>query len=223
MHTTPIETPDTGTSHSCANGMGTVPATPTEPENTNARLDVLQKALIDLAQVFHDKIIADKNSPPVDQGWTELTSPRTVTNLPVRFDNIPPFPKAVKATSMWEAFTNSAQQAQLLYLALGDELQGIIRAAGLRPDPDCYRRMVNNISDYFRAMTDVSAEHDKFTAMKQDRGESTVAFRARLVLQVRLCKYSEEDQIRFVRSQILSVIKNRELARTARIFNHDTE
>ncbi|XP_062540900.1 uncharacterized protein LOC134208948 [Armigeres subalbatus] len=83
--------------------------------------------------------------------------------------------------------------------------------------------MVGNISGYFRAMTDVSAEHDKFTAMKQNHGESAIAFRARLVSQVRLCKYSEEDQIRFVRSQLLKGMSNRELARTARMFNYDTE
>lgn len=161
---------------------------------------------------------------------------------PVRFDNIPRFPKGVKATSMWEVFTtylekfeiaislngitNPAQRAQALYLALEDEVQGIIRAAGLRPsltDPDCYRRLVGNISSYFRAMTDVSAEHDKFTAMKQNPGESVIAFRARLVAQVRLCKYSEEDQVRFVRSQLLKGMTNKELARTARMFNYETE
>lgn len=76
---------------------------------------------------------------------------------------------------------------------------------------------------YFRAMTDVSAEHEKFTVMKQESGESTMVFRARLLSQVRLCKYSEEDQVRFVRSQLLKGMANRELARTARMFNYDTE
>lgn len=165
-----------------------------------------------------------------DHGWGEMASPLApAPSNPIEFDNIPLFPKTTKTTCMWEVFTrylekfeiaislngitNSKQQAQLLYLALGDELQGIIRAAGLRPslyDPDCYRKMKENISSYFLGMTDVSAEHDKFTAMKQEHDKSAVASRARLVAQARICKYSEEEQFRFVRSQFLKGMANRE-------------
>lgn len=215
--------------------------TETPTASSNATLAGLQKALADLTQVVLGKQALGQNSS-TDQSWSGLTCPPAPASNPnIRFDNIPPFPKGTPSTCMWDAFTrylekfeiaislncitNSAQQAQLLYLALGDEMQGIIRAADLRPsltDPDCYRRMVGNISSYFRAMTDVGAEHDKFTAMRQARGESIVAFHARLVAQVRLCKYSAEDQIRFVRSQLLKGMANRELARTARMFDYET-
>ncbi|XP_055614742.1 uncharacterized protein K02A2.6-like [Uranotaenia lowii] len=70
-------------------------------------------------------------------------------------------------------------------------------------------------------MTDTSAEHDSFQAMKQGLDESVVTFHSRLVEKVRLCGYSIEDQQKFVRTQLLKGISNREVAKFARISGSD--
>lgn len=110
---------------------------PASLETMNARFDFLQRTVADLAQVVRDKVMADQRPSLGDQRWSELpSSPEPTPNPPVRFDNIPPFPKTGKTSCMWEVFTrylekfeiaislngvtNSAQRAQLLYLALGD-------------------------------------------------------------------------------------------------------
>lgn len=112
----------------------------------------------------------------------------------------------------------------MLFLRLGTELQGIVRAAKLRPnlsDPDCYSVFVTNIQRYLQSMTDTAAEHEAFAGMKQGPEESAVAFHARLQEKVRLCGYSPADQERFVRAQLLKGLRNKDLTKTARIYSYD--
>lgn len=71
-------------------------------------------------------------------------------------------------------------------------------------------------------MTDTAAEHEYFSSMQQDKGESVMSFHSRLMEKVRLCRYSIVDQERFVRAQLLKGMANRDLARTARTFGHET-
>ncbi|XP_058814309.1 uncharacterized protein LOC131678289 [Topomyia yanbarensis] len=108
---------------------------------------------------------------------------------------------------------------------MGEDLQGIVRAAKLRPDlrdPQCYATMVKNIDAHLKSMTDTAAEHEAFMNMRQSKDESAVAFHARLQEKVRLCGYSPNDQERFVRVQLLKGLTNRELAKAARTFGHET-
>ncbi|XP_055522745.1 uncharacterized protein K02A2.6-like [Wyeomyia smithii] len=71
-------------------------------------------------------------------------------------------------------------------------------------------------------MTDTTAEHEHFSSMHQGKSDSVMAFHARLIDKVRLCRYDPKDQERFVRAQLLKGMSNRELARTARTFGHVT-
>lgn len=48
-----------------------------------------------------------------------------------------------------------------------------------------------------------------------------MTFYARLKTKVQLCRYSPNDQERFVRSQLLKGMTNRELAKAARTFGYD--
>lgn len=159
----------------------------------------------------------------------------------IRWDHIKPFPSGIPANKMWEewnryienfeiaiSFSNMndpVKRTQLLFLSIGSELQEIIKAAKLRPslaNPDCYRTFVTNIKTYFRSMTDTAAEHEAFSRMRQESGESAVAFYARLMCKVRACNYSADDVDRFVRAQLLSGLRNRELVKQARIYGYET-
>lgn len=116
-------------------------------------------------------------------------------------------------------------RSKLLYLSLGQELQAIVKAANLRPslkDTNCYTSFVRNIETHLRSMTDTAAEHQAFLRMKQEKGESTVAFHARLVRNVKLCGYSISDQNRFVRAQLLDGLRNKELVKAARTYGYET-
>ncbi|XP_055584960.1 uncharacterized protein LOC129737827 [Uranotaenia lowii] len=160
----------------------------------------------------------------------------------IRWDNIKSFPSGVPANKMWEAWTkyfenfeiaaslsnayDPVKRSQLLYLSIGDELQGIVRAAKLRPTssaPDCYTVIVNNIEGYLKGLTDTAAEHDMFSSMQQEKGESVINFHSRLREKVWLCGYSPSDQDRFVRTQLLKGLRNRELAKAARTYGHETD
>lgn len=107
---------------------------------------------------------------------------------------------------------------------MGKNLQDIINAANLQPnygDTRCYSALVKGMNDYFKTMTDTATEHEAFQAMTQASGESIVSFHARLAQKVRLCGYSPSDQIRFILSQLLKGMENRELAMAARTYGHD--
>lgn len=163
----------------------------------------------------------------------------SVTNI--RWENIQPFPDDVPANRMWEQwirfidrfeiaasisnFNDPVKRAQILFLSMGEKLQGISRAARLRPsllEPDCYTNFVKNIETYLRSMVDVTAEHEAFTNMKQEQNEPTISFHARLMEKVRLCGYSSVDQDRFVRAQLLKGMRNKDLVKTARTFGYET-
>ncbi|KAL9694627.1 hypothetical protein quinque_013912 [Culex quinquefasciatus] len=165
---------------------------------------------------------------------------RNVSSDPPRaLGALPQFPKNVPHGLIWETFTaylekfnlslslyhvsDSAQKAKLLYLAMGDDLQEIVRTNGLRPslgDPECYEKMIKNIESYFRSLTDASAEHDAFGEMKQGPDEPVMKFVARLKSKVSACGYHTDDEERFVRSQFLKGMIDQSLAEHARIHNH---
>lgn len=163
------------------------------------------------------------------------------TSSSIRWDYVKSFPSGIAANKMWEEWnryienfeiaaslsnvSNPAKRTQLLFLSVGNELQEIIRAAKLRPNltnPDCYMTFVANIKKYFRSMTDTAAEHEAFSKMKQEDGEAAVAFHARLMCKVRSCNYSADDEDRFVRAQLLSGLRNRELVKQARTYGYET-
>lgn len=87
----------------------------------------------------------------------------------IRWDNIKPFPKEIPANELWEAWTkyiknfdiaaslsnvyDPVKRSQLLYLFVEEELQGIARAAKLRPESNyasCYGGFVRNIEKYLK-------------------------------------------------------------------------
>ncbi|XP_055591507.1 uncharacterized protein K02A2.6-like [Uranotaenia lowii] len=158
----------------------------------------------------------------------------------IRWDHVRRFPENIPANKMWESWCrffqnfemaaslgnahSSRQKAQLLYISLSDQLQGIVNAFYLMPDlsnPSCFEDFVKNIEKHLLSMTDTSAEHDSFQAMKQGVDESVVTFHSRLVEKVRLCGYSREDQEKFVRTQLLKGITNRDVAKFARLSGSD--
>lgn len=226
--------------------------TATEPPVVTTEMyAVLQKAIVDLAQVILEKPweksetaqpASSSNKAASNESWNQLGNAAPLTGGPstIRLEGIPHFPKNVPTSGMWEAFsrfiekfeivltlsniTDPAHQAQLLFIALGDELQDIVKVAELRPslnDPECYRKMVTNITEYLHSLTDTAAEHEAFCQMKQEAGESTMSFYTRLKIQAKHCRYTEQP--RFVRCQLLKGMANRELATAARTYGHSVE
>ncbi|XP_055584884.1 uncharacterized protein LOC129737748 [Uranotaenia lowii] len=158
----------------------------------------------------------------------------------IRWDHVRRYPDNVPANRMWESWCrfhqnfemaaslgnahSPKQRAQLLYISLSEQLQGIVNAFYLMPSlssPSCYDEFVKNIETHLLSLTDTSAEHDSFQAMRQGADESVVTFHSRLVEKVRLCGYSREDQQKFVRTQLLKGILNRDVAKFARISGSD--
>lgn len=186
----------------------------------------------------------ERSGPPTGNPSTPVTTrvaTETVSESAIRWDNIIPFPKNVPATKMWEAWTcfiedfeiasslsnvkNPRRRVELLLLSMGEELKGVVRAAKLRPESesdDCYEIFVRNIDRYLKSMTDPAAEHESFSNMRQEEGESAVNFHARLSRKVQLCGYSLDDQDRFVRTQLLRGLRNQDLKKAARMYGHDS-
>lgn len=183
------------------------------------------------------------DNPETDQSWNfgceALKSRGSYTT--VRPEHIKPFPNGVRPNKMWAEWhdfidnfevavslhhaDDPVYKLKLLYLSLGQELQAIVKAANLRPsltESNCYTAFVKNIATHLRSMTDTAAEHRAFLKMKQGKDESTVAFHARLIRNVKLCGYSTSDQSRFVRAQLLDGLRNKELVKAARIYGYDT-
>lgn len=206
----------------------TSPETPGAPEavavpaGLDDRISAVEKVLTNIAGTLVERRKINEG-PPADASWLAASDPSTSAASPVnmvRVDSLPQFPKNVPHGMIWETFTayiekfnlslslyrvnDSAQKAKLLYLAVGDDLQEIVRTNGLRPsldDPECYETMIKNIAAYFRSMTDASAEHDAFGEMKQGPEEPVMKFVARLRSKVTACGYHAGDEERFVRSQ----------------------
>lgn len=213
-----------------------------EKAEANDRLASLEKRIVELSRLLAEKQSSEKPTT-ADQSWAAPSREAEAAgpSSSIRMDHIPPFPKDVPSNGMWEAFnrylekfeialaiyniSDPVKRAQYLYLATGDDLQSIVRGAGLRPslqDPDCYKKMVANIAEYFRAMTDPTAELEAFAKLKQERGEPTVTFHARLVSKAQQCGRSPKEQEHSVRIQLLRGMANQELARAARTFDYDT-
>lgn len=214
--------------------------------STNAhideRLDRLERMMLELASSH----TTSARNVPVEQneigwGFAKETGSQGAGYSSIRMETIPPFPKDVPANKLWEAWQeflenfeiavslshplDPVRRAKLLFVSMGRELQGIVRAAKLRPnlnEATCYSTFVENIDRHLKAMTDTSAEHEAFTSMKQEKGESAVSFHSRLMEKVRLCGYSPSDQERFVRAQLLKGLANRELAKLSRTFGYET-
>ncbi|XP_062556892.1 uncharacterized protein LOC134221720 [Armigeres subalbatus] len=182
-----------------------------------------------------------KESSPTIPYIAPLTPSEIAAEGTIRWDNITHFPKNVPATKMWEAWTcfiedfeiasslsnvrNPKRRVELLLLSMGEELKSDVRAAKLHPDPEeegCYEIFVKNIDNYLKSMTDPAAEHESFSNMRQEEGESAVNFHARLTRKVQLCGYSPDDQDRFVRTQLLRGLRNQELKKASRMYGHDS-
>lgn len=173
--------------------------------------------------------------------WTRDKLARRTDPINIRWEHLKPFPKGVPSSKLWGTwhryletfeigvgFSNANTQAdmcRLLYLAMGEKMQEMVRAAELRPpldEADCYNRFVNNIGGYLKSMTDPAVEHEAFLSMRQLDGESIVRFHTRLVEKAQQCEYSPAHQTWSVHLQLLKGMRNQELARYARVYNHDT-
>ncbi|KAL9704371.1 hypothetical protein quinque_007889 [Culex quinquefasciatus] len=163
------------------------------------------------------------------------TAPRSV-----RWDNIKPFPDGVPANKLYEqwqryirnfemaADLNNARdpiiRSQLLLISVGEEMQGIIKAADLQPpldSPDCYQNFTSNIVDYLRALTDPASELDDFSRMEQEKSEKAISFLARIKEKAKLCGYSAENLDYHVRSQFLKGLANRDIVKDARRYKRN--
>lgn len=165
-------------------------------------------------------------SNDAEESWTfSRNHPSSQANeyVPsIRWDQMKPFPKNIPANKMWEEWAkyienfeiattlsnanDPVRRSQLLFLSMGEELQGIVRAAKLRPnlnDSSCYRIFVKNVEEHLRSMTDANAEHEEFFRMRQERGETVVSFHARLMEKALNCRYGPSVLERFVHAQLL--------------------
>lgn len=197
------------------------------PSSTDDRLQRVENVLADITKAL-DVLRAMPPARDTEQIWTNAAAQSCTsdsTSSHIRWDSIKSFPNGVAANKMWEEW-NRGIESQLLFLSVGEELQGIIRAAKLRPnltDANCYNVFVSNIKTYLQSMTDSAAEHEAFWNMRQEKSESAIAFHARLMGKVRLCEYSPSDQERFVRAQLLKGLRNKELVKAARTYAYDTK
>lgn len=180
-------------------------------------------------------------SSQISSNLEDSTSSQTkVDNFgAIRWD-IRPFPQGIPTNKLWTEWcrfksnfeiatdlnnVRTCSRAKLLYLLMGDQLQGLITAAKLCPsfdDPHCYLTLTQNISTYLRSLVDTTAEHEEFTRLKQEFNESLVTFYARVVEKASMCGYGN-DENRFIRSQILHGMSNRDVANAARTYNHDIQ
>ncbi|XP_062538950.1 uncharacterized protein LOC134207247 [Armigeres subalbatus] len=172
----------------------------------------------------------DTEANEAEESWTTarfLPSPHSYENTTsIRWDQMKSFPKSIPANKMWEEWTkyienfeiaaslsnatDPVRRSQLLFLSMGEELQGIVRAAKLRPnlnDRNCYTIFMKNVENHLRSMTDTAVEHEAFSNMHQERGETIVGFHSRLMEKVF--------------SILTKGMSNRELAKTARTFGHE--
>ncbi|KAL1399593.1 hypothetical protein pipiens_008090 [Culex pipiens pipiens] len=155
----------------------------------------------------------------------------------VRWDQFPKFPKDVATTKLWEEWQQFYEDFEMATdvanvrdpyqrcKVLGGQLKAIIKAAGLIPfsnSADCYDTLVKGINEHLFDLTDSEAAHQNFTSMKQAPGESVAAYHARVTVSVKLCKYSEDDCGRFVRTQMINGMANKQLAKEARTHNWTT-
>ncbi|XP_062551526.1 uncharacterized protein LOC134216710 [Armigeres subalbatus] len=211
------------------------------------RLEVLEKAVVDLAQIMVEKERLNNKPPAIDTNWGYVgddaieNGNSQAGGITIRLDQLPSFPKDVPSNRLWEEWRKYLENyeiaaslhqiiepnklAKVLFLAVGEDLQRIIRAARLRPNlegPNCYNVFVKNVDDHLRSMTDTTTEHESFLAMRQEVGESAVTFHARLVDRARLCDYGRGDEERFVRSQLIKGMRDQEIAKAARLFNYES-
>lgn len=202
-----------------------------EHVRNNERLERMEQMIAGINETlsrFGSNPTSARNNP--DNSWSLPNEASANVTSSIRWDHVKPFPIGIPANKMWEEWNryiekfeiavslsnmNPAKQTQLLYLSMGTELQEIVKAGKLR------RPFVTNIKNYFRSMTDTAAEHEAFSRMKQESGESAVAFHARLMCKVPACNYSG-DEDKFVHAQLLKGLRNRELVRQARIHQFDT-
>lgn len=177
-----------------------------------------------------------------DRSWNtgvDTPGPSTSTGC-MRWENIQPFPNDVPANRMWEQWnrfidrfeiatsvsniTDPAKRSQILFLSMGEKLQGITRAAKLRPslrEANCYEIFVRNIENYLKSMVDITTEYEAFCNLRQEPGESMMNFHARLMEKAQSCRFSGTEDM-FVRLQLLKGMRNKDLARTARTLEYET-
>lgn len=190
---------------------------PEEPKGkkskTVEKIEHLEKVIAEMSKTLSAyERQSNRTRPDIDENWSvphDSTDRAAGIQATVRWDHIKPYPNGIPASRMWEEWNrfienfeiatslgnavSAEQRSKILFLCMGQELQGIVRAAKLRPslaEPDCYSVFVNNVQRYLQSMTDTAAEHEAFAGMKQGPEESAVAFHARLQEKVRLCGYS---------------------------------
>lgn len=217
-----------------------------DPTNDRERMDRMERTVMGLATVVTriESAIQPSSSRRPETTWN-FPRPSTSTGaapLTVRLDNIKPFPSGVPANKLWEEWNRyidtfeiaatlsnanePATRTNLLFLSMGPDLREIVSAAKLCPanldDENCYRAFVENITNYFRGMTDMAAENEAFIRMKQGTGETAVAFHARLMCKARLCNFKLDEQERNVQAQLLRGLRNKEIVKMARRYGHDS-
>ncbi|XP_053686436.1 uncharacterized protein LOC128735975 [Sabethes cyaneus] len=157
-------------------------------------------------------------------------------------DNAPHFPKNVPINRMleeWYRFlgkfeiasslsniNNPAQLAKHLFMCMGDELQDIVSIAKLRPglnNPQCYQVMIDNIGAHLRKLTDPITEHQTYVKMTQGKDETIISFLTRLKSNVRSWQYSEQDEDRFMCTQLITGMRDRKLAEDARLYGYEID
>lgn len=212
----------------------------------DSRISRLEKAVVDLAQIMIEKEQEGKKQQTDANASISNREKESVQagGRTVKLDQLRPFPKDVASNRLyqeWQKYLETFEiamslqevnephkMANGLYMAVGDYLRDILRAANLSPrptedGPDCYNNFVKNVGDHLRSMTDPMLEYDSFREMKQEAGESAISFHARLVDRAKLCGYGPVAEEHMVLSQLLKGLRDREIAKAAKIFDHDAK
>lgn len=160
-------------------------STPPSDASLHERIAQLEKVIEQLTKssqpTKNNNPISEHSVPPArstadePQGWSSAGENNITNhvNANIRWEHIPPFPKDIPANKLWETWkrflenfeiavslssvSDPAYRAKALFLSMGPELQGIVRAAKLRPNlegPSCYSTFVANIDVYLKSMTD---------------------------------------------------------------------
>lgn len=149
-----------------------------ERMETHRRLEQMEKTLADLTRALDAGRSKIASSAEADQSWNYCSGIPSTSNSVVshiRWDHIKPFPNDIPANKMWEEWhrfienfeiaaslssaNDPVQHSKLLFLSIGEKLQGIVRATGLRPDlrePNCCHTFVEKIGNNLQSMIDTT-------------------------------------------------------------------
>lgn len=197
-----------------------------EPLTTAAQRKSIKRSL------FRDK--EQEFSIPQKQTKSAEESPEKKDWL--KYVKVKPFPQNIPQPQKWQAWLdyrrklsiqleqcgNATQKAMagLVYTSIGEEMEQIISAREMFPDgddlPDDYpylTKMIGDLDEYFKGLSDEAVNFNEFSNMKQKLGEAARDFHTRVVRQAEVCGIKQSQSM--IRNTFIQGMRDREQAKRA--------